>query len=127
MSYKDLTVWQKSMELTLSVYNYTSKFPEDERFGLISQMRRAAVSIPSNIAEGSHRDGKEDHHFLTFSYGSGAELETQLELSSRLHYGEEAEHEKCTKLLDEVMRMLNTMVHKNHKQTSSHYHLTTNH
>jgi len=86
-SYKNLIVWQKSVELAVEVYELTDRFPKSEIFGLTSQMRRAAVSIPSNIAEGRRRlTQKEFIHFLTISYGSGAELETQLEISKKLSF-----------------------------------------
>jgi four helix bundle protein len=112
MSYKKLNVWQRSMDLATSVYHYTKSFPSHEQFGLTSQMRRAAVSIPSNIAEGSRRRGKDAHQFLLISFGSGSELETQLELSQRLNYGDGTLHAQCDSLLSEVMRMLNTMTQR---------------
>jgi four helix bundle protein len=78
MDHKDLDVWKKSMNLVVLIYDITSKFPSDERFGLTSQMRRAAVSIPSNIAEGAARKGdKEFIQFLMIALGSLSELETQ--------------------------------------------------
>ena len=112
--YRELTVWQKAMELVVCIYRYTKKFPTDERHGLTSQMRRAAVSIPSNIAEGSRRKGKGTGHFLIISFGSASELETQLEISKRLEYGTEVDREACEVLLSEVLRMLN-------KMTANHY------
>ena len=76
-SYQDLIVWQKSMDLVFEVYKLTSNFPKEEVYGLISQMRRCAVSIPSNIAEGSRRSSRKDYcNFVYTSYGLGAELET---------------------------------------------------
>ena len=81
-TYKDLTVWQKSMLLARRVYEITTHYPPDEKFGLVSQMRRCAVSIPSNIAEGYGREGGREHsHFLFISLGSSNELETQMILS----------------------------------------------
>jgi four helix bundle protein len=78
MDHKDLDLWKKSMNLVVLIYDITSKFPSDERFGLTSQMRRAAVSIPSNIAEGAARKGdKEFIQFLMIALGSLSELETQ--------------------------------------------------
>jgi four helix bundle protein len=78
MNHKDLDVWKKSMNLVVLIYDITSKFPSDERFGLTSQMRRAAVSIPSNIAEGAARKGdKEFIQFLMIALGSLSEVETQ--------------------------------------------------
>jgi len=107
--YRELTVWQKSIELVVAVYHYTQAFPELERYGLTSQMRRSAVSIPSNIAEGSRRRGKDTAHFLKISFGSASELETQLEISKRLDFGKLRERERCESLLSEILRMLNKM------------------
>ena len=84
-SYRELIVWQKSIELVVAVYNLTAKFPKEEAYGLTSQMRRSAVSIPSNIAEGRSRGTKKDFtQFLRISYGSGAELETQIIIAKKL-------------------------------------------
>lgn len=81
-SYKDLLVWQKALELSVEIYNLTENFPKEEIYGLTSQIRRAAVSIPSNIAEGRYRGSKKDFsQFLRIAYASGAELETQLEIA----------------------------------------------
>ncbi len=81
-SYKNLIVWQKSMDLVLLIYSLTKKFPEEEIYGLTSQMKRAEVSVPSNIAEGSRRSSKKDfRNFLLNAYGSGAELETQIKIA----------------------------------------------
>ena len=77
ISYKDLIVWQKSMEIVVLIYKLTEQFPTNEIYGLTSQIRRCSVSVPSNIAEGSRRGGQKDYrHFLTIAFGSGAELET---------------------------------------------------
>jgi four helix bundle protein len=87
MDHKKLDVWKSSMDLVVEVYALTKDFPEDERFGLISQMRRAAVSIPSNIAEGAtRRSDKECIQFLMVALGSLSELETQYLLSIRLNF-----------------------------------------
>ena len=87
MTHKDLDVWKKSIEFVTSLYNVTKEYPREELFGLVSQMRRAAVSIPSNIAEGASRKGKtEFKHFLSISLASGAELETQIIISGNLNY-----------------------------------------
>ena len=84
-NFKELRVWQKSIDLTVDVYKALSAFPNDEKFGLISQMKRASISIPSNIAEGAGRNSnKEFKHFLSISLGSIFELETQLIISNRL-------------------------------------------
>ncbi|PJE57480.1 MAG: four helix bundle protein [Candidatus Portnoybacteria bacterium CG10_big_fil_rev_8_21_14_0_10_38_18] len=109
-SYKDLIVWQKSVELVVAVYALTDKFPKSEIYGLTSQMRRCAVSIPSNIAEGRRRGTKKDYcQFLTVAYGSGAELETQIEIAKRLSFSKNLDYKKVDSLLNEVMRMLNKM------------------
>jgi four helix bundle protein len=86
-SFRDLDVWHLGVELAETVYRFTARFPKAELFCLTSQMRRAAVSIPSNIAEGRARDSRREFlHFLSISRGSLAELETQLELAIRLDY-----------------------------------------
>lgn len=101
------------MELVVEVYTLTESFPKTEMFGLVSQMRRAAVSIPSNIAEGSKRGtGKDFRKFLLCSFGSGAELETQIEIAKRLELGTGSKCEKSCLLLDEVMKMLSVLVKK---------------
>ncbi len=87
--YKDLTVWQKAMELVVDLYRITEKFPLKERYGLITQMNRCAISIPSTIAEGAGRNTNKDFdHFLAISLGSSFELHSQLVLSNRLGYVE---------------------------------------
>ena len=87
MNYNDLTVWQKSMELVTKVYKITKQFPADERYGLTDQLRRAAISIPSNIAEGHARKSKVDFaRFLRISLGSCTELETQVMIAQNLEY-----------------------------------------
>jgi len=86
-SYRDLLVWQKSMVLAKQIYLLTRAFPDDERFGLITQMRRAAVSVPSNIAEGQARQGRREFvQLLSHAEGSLAELDTQLKLADDLGY-----------------------------------------
>jgi len=112
-SYENLIVWQKSMNLVIAVYVLTGKFPKDEIYALISQMRRAAVSIPSNIAEGSRRSSRKDfRNFLLNAYGSGAELETQIKIARRLIYGQGKDYEVVEALLGEIMRMLNKLTHE---------------
>ena len=110
-SYKDLIVWQKSMTLVVKIYKLTEFFPKSEIYGLTSQMKRCAVSIPSNIAEGRRRGSKKDYrHFLIIAYGSGAELETQIEIAKRLQFNKNSDFIKVDSLLNEVMRMLNKML-----------------
>ncbi|MEN9552117.1 MAG: hypothetical protein RI935_494 [Candidatus Parcubacteria bacterium] len=110
-SYKDLIVWQKSYELSILIYAITKKFPKEEIFGLTSQMRRAAVSIPSNVAEGNIRFGKKENaQFLKIAYGSAAELETQLLISKDLGYVIEKDYTIAVSLLNEVMKILYTLL-----------------
>ena len=91
-SYKDLELWKKSMDLVTVIYKLTADYPSQEKFGLISQIRRAAVSIPSNIAEGSSRNNTKEYvQFLYIANGSLSEVETQLEISYRLGYIKEFE------------------------------------
>ncbi|MBI5046103.1 MAG: four helix bundle protein [Candidatus Niyogibacteria bacterium] len=112
-SYENLIAWQKSMDLVIAMYTLTGKFPKEEIYGLTSQMRRAAVSIPSNIAEGSRRSSCKDfRNFLFNAYGSGAELETQIKIAKRLLYRENKDYEQVDVLLGEVMRMLNKLTHE---------------
>lgn len=115
--YKELVVWQKSVELVVLLYKITDSFPKVEQFGLTSQIRRAAVSIPSNIAEGSKRSTENDFkHFLSMAWGSGAELDTQLEIARRLGFLDNHTFEQAYILLTEVMKMLPAL--KNHARVS---------
>lgn len=110
-SYKDLIVWQKSIELVVLVYSLTEQFPKTELYGIISQMKRASVSIPSNIAEGNKKTtNKEYGQFLKTAYGSGGEIETLVIISKRLSFGKNLDFSKIDKLLNEIMKMLNKMI-----------------
>jgi len=101
------------MELAVEVYALTSQFPPEERYGLSSQLRRAAVSIPSNIAEGRYRGTKKDFlNFLRVAYGSGAELETHIEIAKRLPQITQLNYAKVSILLEETMKMLNAMIRR---------------
>ncbi len=112
-SYKDLIVWQKAIELVVNIYKLTDTFPKQEIYSLTSQIRRASVSIPSNIAEGRHRGTRKDFvQFLRIAYGSGAELETQLVIAKKLCFGQELDYNKAESQLEEVMKMLNSMILK---------------
>lgn len=109
-SFRELTYWSKSMELVKEIYKLTDKLPKQEMYGLTSQMRRAAVSIPSNIAEGKQRNNlKEYIQFLGIAYGSSAELETQMILAMDM-FGNKDEYTKAYGLLDEVQRLLNVVI-----------------
>ncbi len=108
-SYKELIVWQKAIDLVREIYVITGNLPKIELFTLVSQMRRAAISIPSNIAEGfNRRNTKEYRQFLHVSYGSGSELETQIIITKSIYPG--FNFTKCENLLSEVQRMLNVLI-----------------
>jgi four helix bundle protein len=108
--YKDLLVWKKGIELVKEIYRMTKPFPTDERFGLVSQMRRAAVSIPSNIAEGQARKTTGEFvQFLSQAEGSLAELDTQLILAVELGYSNTTQVASATGLVSELKRMLNAL------------------
>ena len=117
-SYRDLKVWQKSMDLTVRTYEVTKGFPSEERYGLTSQMRRAAASVPANIAEGrERRSTREFLQFLGIARGSLAELETFLTLSERLGLLQSAtgnrlldESAEINRMLESMMRALNRKV-----------------
>ena len=112
-NFRDLMVWEKSHLLTLDVYKVTAEFPKDERFGLISQMRRCAVSVPSNIAEGCGRRGNgEFHKFLQIATGSASELEYQLLLAKDLAYVKENIHKELSTKVIEVQKMLAGLILK---------------
>jgi len=112
-SHKDLLVWQKSLDLVENVYLLTEKFPQRELYGLSAQMRRAAVSISSNIAEGRSRGTRKDFtHFLHMAFGSASELETQLLIAKRLSLASDKECEASLSILLEVSKMLRAMISK---------------
>ena len=112
-SYKDLVVWQQSVQLTIDVYEITKRFPKNELYGLTSQLRRGAVSIASNIAEGRNRGSKEEFvQFLRIAYSSGAEVETQIEISKRLGYIDIQTSVRVFDSLSGIMKMLNVMIRK---------------
>ena len=109
-SYKSLIVWQKSIALVKCIYVLTSRFPSEEKFGIISQMRRSAVSIPSNIAEGQARRTTGDYiRFVSMAEGSLAELETQLIISIDLGFCAAKDADKCFELMTEIRKMLNAL------------------
>jgi len=114
--FKDLVVWQNSVDLAVNIYALTKKFPSDERFGLISQLNRCAVSIPSNIAEGAGRNSKNEfNHYLGIAVGSSFELETQLIISQRLDFINSEQLTSTLNQLNEVQNMtfgLQSSLHK---------------
>src|SRR3989344_3291460 len=112
-NYEKLSVWQKSMDLVECVYRLTEKFPKGELYGLTNQMRRSAVSIPSNIAEGSHRKTNKDFcQFLSIASGSAAELQTQVKIAGRLNFSvtSVSEYEKIESLIVEIRKMLYKLI-----------------
>jgi len=112
-SYKDLFVWQKGILLAKKVYLLTRVFPDAEKFGVISQMRRAAVSVPSNIAEGQARHTRKEFiQFLSHADGSLAEIETQLILSVELKFCTQKDTEEITNLTTELSKMLDSLRRK---------------
>ncbi len=109
-SYRDLIVWQKGIALVKRIYEITATFPTEEKFGLMSQMRRAAVSIPSNIAEGQARKStREFVQFISNAEGSLAELDTQIVLGQELNLVNAMESQKTALQIDELRRMLNSL------------------
>jgi four helix bundle protein len=109
--YKNLIAWQKAMDLVETVYKVTETFPKREVYGLTDQIRRAAVSIPSNIAEGqAHYSNREFTHYLRHSRGCLAEIETQMLIAMRLGYISESAAEKILKQLDELSRILSGLI-----------------
>jgi four helix bundle protein len=112
-SYRDLIVWQKSMDLVTLIYKLITKLPEDEKFGLTSQIKRSAVSIPSNIAEGYGRNYRKDYsRFLQISRGSLYECQTQLEITINLSFINVDDIKEINELSLEVEKMLNSLIKK---------------
>jgi four helix bundle protein len=110
-SYRDLVAWQKAMKFVTEIYGVTQRFPSEERYGITNQLRRAAVSIPSNIAEGQARfSQKEFHHFLSQARGSLVEIETQLLIARELKYLQPAKADDLLATADELGRVLNGLI-----------------
>ena len=104
--YKNLHIWQKSMDLVDNIYSLTKEFPKEEIYGLTNQIRRSAVSIPSNIAEGAGRNSDAQFsNFLSYSNGSTLEVETQLIISNRQGYLREKDLKEITKLIEDIQKM----------------------
>jgi len=112
-NYKDLVVWQKGIALAKIIYGLTQNFPSTEKFGLVAQMRRAAVSVPSNLAEGQARHTTGEFvQFISHAEGSVAELDTQLILSSELRFCDHPSMASAFELIEELRRMLNVIRRK---------------
>lgn len=112
-SYRDLIVWQKSMNLVILVYNLILKFPEDEKYGLVSQLKRSAIAIPSNIAEGYGRNYRKDYlRFLQIARGSLYENQTQFEIAVNLSFLQPDDLDEIKELSVEIEKMLNSLINK---------------
>ena len=112
-SFMDLVVWQRAVELSTGIYRLTGSFPKSEQFGLVNQMRRASVSIASNIAEGYGRSTKGEYLlFLGHARGSKCELQTQLVIAKRLGFGAETSYQSAERLCADISRMLIAMMRK---------------
>jgi four helix bundle protein len=108
-SYRDLHVWQNAVDFVVKLYRLTASFPKSENYGLTSQMRRASVSIPSNIAEGHVRSRKEYAHFLTVALSSLAELETQMEIARRIGFMSQSDFDNLSEELTIIGKQLNVL------------------
>ncbi len=112
-NYKDLVVWQKSVSLATMVYEITKTFPTTERFGLVAQMRRSAVSVASNVAEGRSRGSRKDFvQFLRIAHGSLSELETQLIIAKQVSLEGKVDYTDIEKQIVEISKMLSSMISK---------------
>jgi four helix bundle protein len=112
-NYKELTVWKKGIELTKLIYQLAKQFPNEERYGMIAQITRAAVSIPANIAEGSSRNSDKDYsRFLQISLGSAFEVQTYLILAREMNWIKSKEIEEVEILLEEEIKMLHSFLRK---------------
>ena len=110
LSHRDLMIWQRSMDLAETTYGVTDKFPQSEQYGLTSQMRRAAVSVPSNIAEGYYRSSSKDYaRFLAVAKGSLMELETQAELAMRFNYMSQEQFSAIAIEIGDIDRMITSL------------------
>jgi four helix bundle protein len=110
-THKDLKVWQESKDLVTHIYTLTSKFPKEEIYSITVQIKRAAISIPSNIAEGAARDSNKEYiHFLYIALGSVAELDTQLLIAKDLNFLNEKEFNEISEKLDNIGKMLSGLI-----------------
>ena len=109
-SYRELKVWQMACDLVIEIYKLTNLFPKNEQYGITSQMRRAAISIPSNIAEGfARRTMPDNRNFVRIAFASGSELDTQVYIAKKLELAKEQDFLKVGNLLDQIMKMLNKL------------------
>ena len=113
VTFRDLLIWQKSMTLVTEIYQLTNTFPKEEIYGLTSQIRRSAISIPSNISEGYGRDGNKDYlKFLNIGISSLFEMQTQLEIAYNLKYINEIQFNKINEESKEIERMLSSFIRR---------------
>ena len=118
-SYRELIVWQKGVDLSVRIYDATKSFPQEEAFGMTSQIRRSAISIPSNIAEGYGRSSQADFaRFLKIASGSLYELQTQLEISKKIKYITSEQFDNIWNLSIEIGKMLSSLISKIQKSSS---------
>jgi four helix bundle protein len=114
-NFKQLLIWQKGFQIAVKSFHLTSSFPKEEKFGLTTQLTRAAVSIPSNIAEGSSRTSSKDYNrFLEMSLGSSFEMETQLMIAEAVNFGEKEKRDDLLREIDEEQKMLMSFMSKLH-------------
>ena len=114
-NFKQLLIWQKGFQIAVKSFQFTSSFPKEEKYGLTTQLTRAAVSIPSNIAEGSSRTSSKDYNrFLEISLGSSFEMETQLMIAEAVNFGEKEKRDELLKEIDEEQKMLMSFMSKLH-------------
>ncbi len=117
--YRDLIVWQKAMELVETIYRTTTAFPREEIYGLTSQIRRAAISVPSNIAEGNGRNTTRDYvHVLGMAYGSIKEVETQVLISERLRYINSNRSDELVEMTGEIARLISGLMNSLNRKIS---------
>lgn len=110
-TFRDLLIWKKAMEMIVNIYEVTKRFPDDEKYGLVSQIRRSSISIPSNIAEGYGRNSKGDFsRFLQISMGALFEVQTQLEIAIKLGYLKEEKYTELYEKSREIERMLSSFI-----------------
>jgi four helix bundle protein len=115
-NFKELKIWQKGFDIAVKSLKLVSSFPKEEKFGISSQITKAAVSIPSNIAEGSSRSSERDYNrFIEISLGSGFEVETQLLIAAAVNFGNEELRNDILKDIDEEQKMLISFMNKLHK------------
>lgn len=122
-SVKDLKVYKNAFQLVLDIYKLTELFPKSEMFGLVNQIRRAAISINSNLAEGSKRNTTGEYkHFIGISRGSASELEFQLEVSNKLGFIDDEQYTRVSQSLDEICRMLSGLINSLGNCNTNHSH-----